>query len=81
MSASNPTGWIARACSESLLPAPHLVSVSRTRCIASKASFASFHEVLGPFVIDALGDAFTAAELNNAIFPAQAAQHDADLLF
>jgi hypothetical protein len=59
----------------------HLVSVRRTCCIARKASFSGFHEVLRPFVVDALGNALTAAQLSNAILAPQAIQDDPDLLF
>ena len=41
----------------------------------------SFHEVHGPFVVNALRYAFTTAQLTNADFATQAIQHDYDLLF
>ncbi len=38
------------------------------------------HEVLGPFVIKALGNAFSAAQFGNTVFTTQAIQNNADLL-
>src|SRR3546814_11988926 len=40
-----------------------------------------FHELLRPGVIQALGNAFLAAQLGDAVLAAQAIQHDADLVF
>src|SRR5207344_1861936 len=48
--------------------------------VASEASFAGFEELLRPAVVEALGNAFAAAELGDRVFAAQAVQHDADLL-
>ena len=45
-----------------------------------KPALAGLHELLRPGVIQALGDAFLAAQLGNAVFAAQAIQHDADLV-
>tara|TARA_R110000751_G_C13655309_1_gene468526 strand:- start:3 stop:254 length:252 start_codon:yes stop_codon:yes gene_type:complete len=56
------------------------VSRGRTRCVPSQPSLASLHEVLRPFVVDALGNAFTTAQLGNTVFAAQAVQDDPDLL-
>src|SRR5690606_18669000 len=44
-------------------------------------TLARFHELLRPGVIQALGDAFLAAQLGNAVLAAQAFKHDADLVF
>jgi hypothetical protein len=59
----------------------HLVGVCSACSIASQPLLACFHEVLRPFVIDALRDAFAAAQLSYAVLPAQAVQDDPDLLF
>ncbi|MBB5724076.1 hypothetical protein FHS72_003727 [Loktanella ponticola] len=59
----------------------HLVSVRRTCRIARKAPLSGFHEVLGPFVVNALRDTLTAAQLCNAVFTTQTIQNDPDLLF
>ena len=59
----------------------HLVSVRRACRVTRQPLLAGFHEVLGPFVIDALRDAFTATQLSDAVFATQAIQHDPDLLF
>jgi hypothetical protein len=42
--------------------------------------FAGLQEFLRPAVIQALGNAFTAAQLGNDGFTAQAVQHNADFL-
>ena len=39
----------------------HFIGVGSTRGVASEPTFASLHEVLRPFVIHALRNAFTAA--------------------
>ena len=49
--------------------------------IARKTALACLHEVLGPFVVDALRYPFAATELSNAVFPTQPNQHDPDLFF
>ena len=48
----------------------HLVSRRRADRIARQPPFPSFHEVLGPLVVNALRYAFTAAQLSNAVFAA-----------
>ena len=48
--------------------------------IAGQALLASFHEVLGPFVVQTLRNAFPAAKLSYAVFTSQAVQDNADLL-
>ena len=58
----------------------HLVTRCRTGGIACKALLASFEEFLGPAIIQALGDPFTAADRGNAVFATQAFQHDADFV-
>ena len=42
-------------------------------CIASQPLLACFHEVLRPFVVDALRDTFTTTQLSNAVFATKAA--------
>jgi len=59
----------------------HLVSGCRTSRIAGKPALAGLHELLRPCVIQALGNAFLAAQLGNAVIAAQAFQHDPYLLF
>jgi hypothetical protein len=49
--------------------------------VAGEPPLASFQELLGPAVVEALGDALAAAQLGDAHLAAQAVQHDADLLF
>jgi len=44
--------------------------------ISGQALLASLHKVPGPFVIQALGNAFLAAQLRNTVFNAQAIQHN-----
>jgi hypothetical protein len=51
-----------------------------THNIASQALLAGFHEVLGPFVIQTLSNAFSAAQFGNAVFTSQAVQDNAYLL-
>ena len=38
--------------------------------IAGQALLAGLHELLGPFIIQALGNAFAAAQLGNTVFTA-----------
>ena len=59
----------------------HLVGVCGTGCVASKPPLSCFHEVLRPFVVNALRDALTAAQFSDAILAPQPVQHDPDLLF
>ena len=58
-----------------------LVAGRRAGSVAGKPSLAGFQELLRPAVVEALGNAFTAAQLRNRVLAAQAVQHDADLLF
>ena len=51
--------------------------VGLTHNIASQALLAGLHEVLGPIVIKALGDALSPAQLGYAVFATQAIQYDA----
>lgn len=53
----------------------HLVVVIVLRVLTG------FHKALRTFVVDALRYAFMSAKLSNAVFPAQAVQDIADLLF
>src|SRR5664279_68974 len=57
-----------------------LAAGRRARRVARKAKLASLQELLRPGIIQALGDAFTPAQLRDAVLPAQAVQNDADLL-
>jgi hypothetical protein len=59
-----------------------LVRVCGTRRVAGKPLLSGFHEILRPLVVlDALRYPLTTAELNDAVFPSQAIQHDPDLIF
>ena len=58
----------------------HLVTGSSPCRVTRKAAFASLQELLRPHVIQTLGDPLTAAQLGDAVLPAQAVQHDADLV-
>ncbi len=58
-----------------------LIGVSRTGCTARQPLRTNLHEVLRPLVIDALWDAFAAAQLSNSVLAARPIQHDPDLLF
>ncbi len=49
--------------------------------IASQAALSSFEKLLGPGIVQALGDALAAAQFGDAGFTAKAIQHDPDLLF
>ena len=49
--------------------------------MASQPLLTGFHEVVGPFIADALRYAFTRAKLSVSVFPAQAVQNKPDLLF
>src|SRR6476661_6367956 len=57
-----------------------LAAGRRPRGVARKAPLASLQELLRPGVIQALGDAFTPAQLRDAVLATQTVQHDADLL-
>ena len=59
----------------------HLVRGRSTGGVTSQAALACLHELLRPGVIQALGDAFLAAQLGNAVIAAQAIEHDPDLVF
>ena len=49
--------------------------------VAGKAPLAGLEELFRPAVVEALGNAFTAAELGDRVLAAKAIQDDADLLF
>ncbi len=59
----------------------HLVRGRSTGGVTSKPALASFHELLGPGVIQALGNAFRAAQLGDGVITAQAVEHDPDFVF
>src|SRR3954469_465083 len=58
-----------------------LATGRRPRRIARQPPLAGLQELLRPSVIEALGYAFTAAQLGNAGLAAQAVENDPDLLF
>src|SRR3990170_2740206 len=57
-----------------------LIGGRLTGGIAGEALLTGLEELLGPSVIEVLGDAFLAAELGDAVLAAQALEDDADLL-
>ena len=57
-----------------------LVRSGLARGIASEPLLAGLQELLGPAIIEVLGDAFLAAQLGDAVLAAQPVQDDADLL-
>src|SRR5665213_2911856 len=63
-----------------LAQALDVVGAGGTGGVACKPALASLHELLGPGVIQALGDAFLAAQLGDAVLAAQAVQNDPDLV-
>src|SRR5690606_36081529 len=58
----------------------HFAGGRSAGCVSGEAPLAGLHELLRPGVIQALGDPFLAAQLGNAVFPAQTFQHDPDLV-
>jgi hypothetical protein len=50
--------------------------VGLTHNISSQALLAGFHEVLGPFVTKALGDALSPAQPGYSVFATQVIQYD-----
>jgi hypothetical protein len=48
--------------------------------VTGHAALTRFQELLGPGVIQALGDTFLSAQLGNTVHAAQAFEHDADLV-
>ena len=58
----------------------HLASGRGTGSVACQAPLARLHELLRPGIIQALGDAFLAAQLGDAVFAAKALQHDSDFV-
>ena len=58
-----------------------LIGGGGTSRFTGKPAFAGLHELLGPDVIQALGNAFLAALLGNAVVTPQAVQNDPDLVF
>ena len=47
--------------------------------IAGQTLLARLHEVLGPLVVQTLGNAFAPTQLGDAVFAAQSVQYNADL--
>jgi hypothetical protein len=58
----------------------HFAGGRSTGGVAGQATLAGFHELLRPGVIQALSDAFLAAQLGNAVLATQAVEHDTDLV-
>jgi hypothetical protein len=58
----------------------HFAAGGSSGSIACQTPLASFHELLGPGVIQALRNAFLAAQLGYTVLSAQAFQHDPGLL-
>jgi len=58
-----------------------LIGRCRTRRVARKALLPGLQELLRPAVLQALSDAFTAAQPGNAVLARKAVQHDPDLPF
>ncbi|EZQ17711.1 integrase [Halopseudomonas bauzanensis] len=58
-----------------------LVAGGGARRVTGQAALAGFHELPGPGVIQALRDAFLAAQIGDAVFAAQSVQHEPDLVF
>src|ERR1019366_10371137 len=57
------------------------LAAGRSSCgVAGKAAFAGLQKLFRPTVIQALGNAFTPAQLGNGMLAAQTVQHDPDLL-
>jgi len=51
-----------------------------TGCVTCQPLFARLQQLFGPTVAEALGNAFTAAELGNAVLTLQAIRNDPDLV-
>ena len=58
-----------------------LVTGGGTHRVTGQPALAGLRELLGPSVIQALRNAYLAAQLSNAVFATQAVQHDPDLVF
>jgi len=58
----------------------HLASIRLAGCITGQPLLAGVEEFLRPAVIQALGDAFLAAKLGNAVLATKARQNNPDLL-
>jgi len=50
-------------------------------CVAGESPLAGLEELFRPAIVHRRGDALAAAELGDALLPAQPFQDDADLLF
>ena len=59
----------------------HLARGGCSGGIAGKPALSSFQKLLRPFVIDALGNAFTTAKFGNGLFATQPIKDNADLFF
>jgi hypothetical protein len=57
-----------------------LVGRRLARDVACEPLLAGLEEILGPAVVEVLGDPLLAAQLGDAVLAAQAIEHDADLL-
>src|SRR5690606_29263498 len=58
----------------------HLTGGRSAGRVASQTALARFHELLRPDIVQALRDAFLAAQLGDAVLAAQTFQHDPDLV-
>ena len=58
----------------------HFTCVGLPDNIAGQTLFASLHEVLGPLVIQTLRNAFSSAQLGNAVLATQSIQNNANFL-
>src|SRR5690606_39476774 len=58
----------------------HFAGGRSTGGVSSETALAGLHELLRPSVIQALRDAFLAAQFGNAVLTAQPIEHDADLI-
>src|SRR3546814_2960379 len=79
--------WSSDVCSSDLLAglsgrARRLIEPASSSVLrpSADAYLASLHEFFGPSVIQALRNAFLAAQLGNAVVAAQTFQHDPDLV-
>src|SRR3546814_20374112 len=59
----------------------HLAGGRRPGGVARQAALARFHELLRTDIIQALRNAFLAAQLGDTVVAAQTVQHDPDLVF
>src|SRR3546814_1806557 len=80
--------WSSDVCSSDLLQSTgfaaqilNLAGGCGAGGVAGQTALTRFHELFRPGVIKALGDAFLAAQLGDAVLAAQPIENDADLVF